>query len=371
MNNKNFVTYIDYGLYKIRSTSIKRNNSNDFFFHESDNVHNDLNKDVEIEKIIANIEKDTNEYLEAINLMIDSSEMHSIALSLSKNFDGSVLKKEDVKFLIQDAKQQILRNHINQNILHIIVRKYKIDNIEYSYLPDDIRCSLLSIDIIFICLPKKITEQVKKNFLKYDISINQTLCSSYIKSLSYKNEFNSSENLCFIDIGFDKTSIIFYIKNEMNFFHVLPLGSNSITLDLSKVLNIDLSNAEIAKLYSNDDDHFFNEKNLSIDLVKQIIFFRIEEILKLALKSVRLNIDIKQFSQFTMILMGKGSMILDKKLRESLSLMCKSYLINETKESIGECVIKLNRGLNKQEVVLVPKKQTKRGFFERLFHFFN
>ena len=82
-------------------------------------------------------------------------------------------------------------------------------------------------------------------------------------------------------------------------------------------------------------------------------------------------VDIKQFSQFTMILMGKGSMILDKKLRESLSLMCKSYLINETKESIGECVIKLNRGLNKQEVVLVPKKQTKRGFFERLFHFFN
>ena len=157
----------------------------------------------------------------------------------------------------------------------------------------------------------------------------------------------------------------------MNFFHVLPLGSNDITLDLSKVLNIDLSNAEIAKLYSNDGNHFFNEKGLSVDLVKQIIFFRIEEILKLALKSLRLNIDSGQLSQFTMILMGKGSIILDEKLRESLSIMHKTYLIKETKESIGDCAIKLNSGFNKQEVVLVPKKQMKKGYFERLFHFFN
>jgi cell division protein FtsA len=27
-------------------------------------------------------------------------------------------------------------------------------------------------------------------------------------------------------------------------------------------------------------------------------------------------------------------------------------------------------GLNKQEVVVIPKKQIKQGFFEKLFHFF-
>ena len=48
--------------------------------------------------------------------MIDSSEMLSIGISLSKKFDGSKLKKEDVQFLIQDAKQQILRNYLDKNI---------------------------------------------------------------------------------------------------------------------------------------------------------------------------------------------------------------------------------------------------------------
>ena len=33
------------------------------------------------------------------------------------------LKKEDIQFLIQDAKQQILRNYPDQNIIHIIVKE--------------------------------------------------------------------------------------------------------------------------------------------------------------------------------------------------------------------------------------------------------
>ena len=43
--------------------------------------------------------------------MIDSSKMLSIGISLSKKLDGSKLKKEDIQFLIQDAKQQVLRNY--------------------------------------------------------------------------------------------------------------------------------------------------------------------------------------------------------------------------------------------------------------------
>jgi len=30
----------------------------------------------------------------------------------------------------------------------------------------------------------------------------------------------------------------------------------------------------------------------------------------------------------------------------------------------------LAQGINKQEVVIVPRKLEKKGFFERLFHFF-
>ena len=44
--------------------------------------------------------------------------------------------------------------------------------------------------------------------------------------------------------------------------------------------------------------------------------------------------------------------------------------LEETLEDICQSGFKLVSGLNKQEVVVVPKKQTKQGFFEKLFHLF-
>ena len=44
--------------------------------------------------------------------------------------------------------------------------------------------------------------------------------------------------------------------------------------------------------------------------------------------------------------------------------------IEETSENICQSGFKLFMGLNNHEVVVVPKKQIKLGFFEKLFHFF-
>jgi len=38
-------------------------------------------------------------------------------------------------YLIQDAKQQILKSHLDIRILHIIVENYVSDDVEYKFLP--------------------------------------------------------------------------------------------------------------------------------------------------------------------------------------------------------------------------------------------
>ena len=45
--------------------------------------------------------------------------------------------------------------------------------------------------------------------------------------------------------------------------------------------------------------------------------------------------------------------------------------LEETSEDIFKSGFKLITKLNKKEVVVVPKKQIKQGFFEKLFHFFS
>ena len=368
MNNKNFQTFFDCGFSKIRAGTFNRNNKKEFFYAESEFFIDHSSLEVKKQKMITSFEKDTNEYIDNINLMIDSPKMLSIGISLSKKLDGSKLKQTNIKFLVQEAKQQIVKHYVNHNITHIIINNYKIDNTDYPYLPDDIKCYSISLDILFICLPTDLVDYYKKIFSKSSILIDQIICSSYAKSINYKNNLNLSGHVSFIDIGFSKTSIISYLNDKILSLDVLPIGGNHITRDISKVLQIDIKQAEKIKLNFDKSEIFLDDENFSQELFQKIVFSRIEEILEICVKSIKKNF-IKE-NRLKMILMGGGSKILDNQHKDQISFSNDIDFLDETDADICHSGFKLVMGLNKQEVVVIPKKQIKQGFFEKLFHFF-
>ena len=103
-------------------------------------------------------------------------------------------------------------------------------------------------------------------------------------------------------------------------------------------------------------------------MFRKIAFARTEEILELCEKSLTLNNKINNESK--MILMGDGSKILDNRFKEKISFSKDIDFLDETLEDVCTSGYKLRNDLNKQEVVIVPKKQIKLGFFEKLFHLF-
>ena len=140
---KNFQVYFDCGSSKIRAGAFNIQNPNECFYKDSKFFTDYKNLEFNIQEIITYLEKSTNEYLNDVNLMIDSPQMLSIGLSVSNKLDGSNLKSEDIQFLIQQAKQQILKNYKKQNIVHIIIDNYKVNDKEYLFLPNEIKCDLL------------------------------------------------------------------------------------------------------------------------------------------------------------------------------------------------------------------------------------
>ena len=370
IKEKNFEFIFDCGSSKVRGGAIDIHNVKKSFYNESEFFFDQSDINLKIKNIITSLEKKTDAYVDTTNLMIDCQKMLTIGISISKKLDGSKLKKEDVQFLIQDAKQQIIKNYPNQNIIHIIIQNYKIDDINYNFFPNKMNCNVISIDVLFICIPKNIIDYYKRIFFKLDISINQIFCSSYAKSLNYKSNFFLNENILFIDVGFKKTSIIYYNKNEIIFFDVLPIGGNHITSDISKILNLNMEESENIKINFDQQKNILNEKKISANLVQQIISARIEEILELSLKTIKLNLDFTLLDQHKVVLMGDGSRILDSEFKEKISFSKKIELIEESAEDICESAFKLVEGFNKQEVVIIPKKPKKKGFFEKLFHLF-
>jgi cell division protein FtsA len=368
MSKKKFQTIFDCGASKVRAGILNKDNESETFFNESKFFIDHSNSEIEIQKIITSFEKNTNEYIDNINLMIDSPKMLSIGISISKKLDGSKLRQTNVQFLIQEAKQQILKYYANYKVAHIIINNYKIDNIDYSYLPDNIESHFISLDIIFICLPSDIVRYYKNIFSKSNILINQVVCSSYVKSINYKNNQNLTGHLSFIDIGFNKTSIISYFNSKTLFFEVLPIGGNNITKDISKILGIDLEQAEQLKLNFNQDYKSLSDNDTSAGDLEKVIFARTEEILELCIKSIKSNLFIPD--EFKMVLTGEGSKILDNRYKNKISFSNNINFSEETLEDICQSGFKFGTGLNKQEVIVVPKKQIKQGFFEKLFHFF-
>ena len=248
MNNKNFLTFFDCGFSKVRAGTFNTNYHDEVFYADSKFFTDRSNLELKIQKIVTSLEKDSNEYIDNINLMLDSSKMLSIGISLCTTLDVSKLKQTNVQFLVQEAKQQILKYHTNHSIAHIIINNYKIDDVDYSYLPDEIKCNFISLDIFFICLPTDLVLYFKNIFSKSNILINQIICSSYAKSINYKDNLNLNGNMSFIDVGFNKTSIISYYNDKILSLDVLPIGGNHITKDISKILEIDLESSEKKKL---------------------------------------------------------------------------------------------------------------------------
>jgi cell division protein FtsA len=375
MNKNNFDIIFEFGSTKIRSSAFNRN-ENESNYHVVNNCFSNLhcnklnftNAEEIIEKNILYLEKKTGEYVDNINLMIDSPEALSIGLSLSKKIENKKIKKLEIEYLVQDAKQSILRSYPKQNIIHILITNYKIDNVNYNFLPQEINCNLLSIDIMFICFPKKLIVSLEELFQKYNISINNFLFSTYAKSINYIEQLKFFDNVAFIDIGYEKTSIVYYYQSNFNFFNIIPIGSHHITKDIAKVLNIDLFKSEQAKLKFDKDVEFLKENNLSFDLVKKIIFARIEEILEISTKFLKIK-NVKLINS-KLVLMGEGSLILDNNYKNEIIFSNDIDLLDESLNDICQSGLKVINGINKQEVVIIPKKVKKKGFFERLFHFF-
>ncbi len=201
MDKKNFDIYFEFNYSNINLAAFDNLNDQLKYYKEQDyKSHFENLKQINfeslqnlVEKNVRELEKSISELIKEINLIVDTPETTSLKLSIMKNSVGKKISKEDLMYLIQDAKQQIMKSNRDLNIMHILVEKYILDNIEFKTLPDDKICHQFSIDIEFICLPKNLIKKFEKLFLNQQISIKRFICFNYLKNF-FNN--NTKKNIC-------------------------------------------------------------------------------------------------------------------------------------------------------------------------------
>ena len=198
MNEKNLNVFIDFGSSKIRLGAYDNETSKNIFISERDCVSNfnlkkfDINNSTEIIRgLIKSAEKKIEKHINKINLMIDTPDMFSINISIKKNFDSKKNLPNDIKSLLNEAKSLVQKNYHNQKIIHMIVKKFIVDDNEFFEIPKkEINYDYLILEIKFICFSNKVWKYLQDGFNKNYLTIDNLYSSSYVRSSNYSNLFN-------------------------------------------------------------------------------------------------------------------------------------------------------------------------------------
>ena len=407
MKNKNIVAVIDLGTFHLKCAIFLLNENSvpqliGFSKKKTQGIHNSIITNIKhainsIRACLTEAEKKSNISLSKIHVLIDPIEIITTRLSKYKKISGSKIEKDDISFLLKEAKKQIELNDSRLSNIHIFNYKYVVDNKLFKNLPYDIYADRFSQENTFLSVPKNILKNISEVFNSCDIEIDKFISCSYALGVSCFNQDQIDYGCGIVDIGYEKTSLALFKNSSLIHTSSFPIGSNHITKDITRGCYLSENESEIIKkdisiTNENNDlinnkflsDNYFSEtkfRKISSHFVKDIISARLDEILNKVFKEI--NFLQTDSIRHNLIFTGGGSRLND--LDNIANTRLSSSIINtnsdkfETPNQINReflacygAMIILTKGFV-SEAIAIPNKgpKDKNGFFTRIFDIFS
>ena len=271
MNFKDPIGIIELGNIKIKCLIFKINNNKAEILSistiSSDGIHNDIVTNVAkatnaIRSCISSAEKKAKISLKKINVVFEQPDFLCTKFSKHKKIDGSKIHKDDIDFLLKEAKKQLILNDRKQSIIHIFNYNYIVDGKTFVEEPIGVYADSLTHEITFVTVPRNNLKNINQAFIDCDIEIARLISRTFalgVKLLNYKElEFGSA----IIDLGFEKISFGLFKNLALVHSLTIPIGTNHITKDISKVCSLNLDESENIR---NNIDFSFQDNNKLFD----------------------------------------------------------------------------------------------------------
>ncbi len=341
------------------------------------------NKFETIIELIKKAEKKNSYHIKDIILLFDTANLFNIEISLTKNLNKSTKMSHVYDSLLLELNNLISLYYKKFYPVHIIVDKCIIgDKIYYDLPKEKLLDQNIKIDFKIICFQKKIIQDVREKFINNNLNVTNIFCTSYVKTLFYLKKLKINE-VSFLEIGWERTTLISYKNDKLKLIKSIPIGGFHITKDISNIFKISLEESEKIKRSFNKSytEFSYNEnqlensakikdflsKNISIDTLKKVILYRVQEIIDLSFKDSK-NIDLNS-NESDLFLIGGGSLLFNNNtfyLNDKFHFKSINFY-SEIDYQI--CKSGLVHYLNTQEIRKIVSK--KHGIFERFFNYFS
>ena len=391
MKKDNYLTIIDFGSSQLRLGVFDNKLSK--LFYKSKDILQKKNYEEYFESInflIREAENSISSHLENITVLYDTSKIFTIDLSIKKKLDQKINFQDVCSSIILEANQLINNYYINKKIIHIIVKKYTINDKEFLNVPDQLpKLNSIVLDIKFVCLPYNEYQNIFEIFKKNNLKIVNFFSSSLVKSSKYINYFKENKFVAFLDIGLERTTIVFFINQKLESLKSIAIGGSHISKDISQIMRLSLEESEkLKKTFNrseidfsyNDNDSSDNSeiikkiigKNISIDLLKKVVLTRVEEIIELSFKNMGIQENLDKKQNLNLILIGNGSKIFNKnsfQLEDKYNFKEINFY-EENDLELCKAGLAFENNFKGEDPQKLKKNQKKLGFFHRFFNIF-
>ena len=220
-NDLNFEVFLFFSPEKIilsvnRKTDFKIIFKDEFFFKNSSTQLNFKKLDFFLNENIFKIEKILGNFVEKINIIIETKDFFNLQISIKKNNHNGNINSSIILYLIKSAKYQCEKTIQNMKIIHILIDRYLIDEVHFSKLPINQKCKNFSLDISFICLPNELIKRVEKTLKNFQISVSRILNASYIDKFTNDRDIDFFKMTSEIIGGYNKNEVKLVDKTSKN-----------------------------------------------------------------------------------------------------------------------------------------------------------
>ncbi len=161
---------------------------------------------------IFKIEKLSGKFVENIFLIFEDESIFNLEMGIKKkNYELSITREYLDNSLIE-AKDLFRKNYQDQEIIHMIINKYLINNKTYLSFQANLKSDHLALEIQFKSISNNIIYDLNKILENFQIKIIKYLDGNYVKNFSSKN-IELSEMSHRIVNGYNENEVLFIQKN--------------------------------------------------------------------------------------------------------------------------------------------------------------
>ncbi len=202
-----------FGIYLLDTKNFENLYKEELNITENSNTHdfNILKKF--LDKNIFKMEKLSGKFVENIFLIFEDKKILNLEMGIKKKNYNPSITKEYLQNSLVEAKDLFRKNYPNQEIMHMIIKKYFVNDKSYLSFEENLKSDYLALEIQFRSVSKSIVYDLNRILENYQIKIIKFIDRSYVENFIC-TDIDLPEKSHRILNGYNQNEVLFVPKNR-------------------------------------------------------------------------------------------------------------------------------------------------------------